>query len=142
MASIFLNRSKTRIKNRTKAKKPFANRRRPWLEALENRIAPTCTQGVTFNPGTNFQLQGSAFADAGCHDWNQVFADAGSPNRTANDPSFSSSNSFTQGPTSGAQAGVFINDALGSVGGIHTDDIFTGGGSKDVLGLQSGPWLF
>src|SRR5262249_45607613 len=40
--------------------------------------------------------------------------------------------------TSKANAGSFVNDLVNST----SDDIFTGGGSKDTNGLQSGPWLF
>jgi hypothetical protein len=66
------------------------------------------------------------------HDWDQVFADAGSP------AAVPSQSSFGHGSTSGALAGSFINDQVNS----NSDDIFTGGGSKDTQGLQSGPWLF
>jgi uncharacterized repeat protein (TIGR01451 family) len=64
------------------------------------------------------------------HDWDQVFADAGSP---------STSGSFDQiGPLSGARAGSFVKDAVNS----NQDDIFQGGGSKDTNGIQEGAWLF
>jgi uncharacterized repeat protein (TIGR01451 family) len=63
------------------------------------------------------------------HDWDQVFADAGSP---------AGSGSFKSGPVSGALAGSFVTDAVNS----RADDIFTGGGSKDTQGIQQGPWLF
>jgi hypothetical protein len=57
------------------------------------------------------------------HDWDQVFAD-------------NTSNPITN--TAGALASSFVTDAVNS----RTDDIFTGGGSKDTLGIQKGPWLF
>src|SRR5262249_52265535 len=60
------------------------------------------------------------------------FADAGSPTAVP------SRGAFTLGPTSLALAGGFINDAVTST----SDDIFTGGGSKDTQGIQSGKWLF
>src|SRR5262249_38389103 len=40
--------------------------------------------------------------------------------------------------TSGALASSFVTDAVNTNG----DDIFTGGGSKDTLGIQQGPWRF
>jgi uncharacterized repeat protein (TIGR01451 family) len=57
------------------------------------------------------------------HDWDQVFADnsAAVPTNTA-----------------GAIASSFVTDKVNS----NSDDIYTGGGSKDVLGIQSGQWLF
>jgi uncharacterized repeat protein (TIGR01451 family) len=64
------------------------------------------------------------------HDWDQVFADAGSP---------ATSGAFSGvGPLSGARAGSFVTDAVNTT----SDDIFTGGGSKDTNGIQKGPWLF
>src|SRR5262249_19548459 len=57
------------------------------------------------------------------------FTDAGSP---------ATSGSFTGGAVSKANAGSFVTDAVNS----RSDDIFTGGGSKDTLGIQPGPWLF
>src|SRR5262249_12215266 len=56
------------------------------------------------------------------HDWDQVFAD----------------NNAVPPPVSGALASSFVTDRVNS----NTDDIFTGGGSKDTLGIQQGPWLF
>src|SRR5262249_16425452 len=55
------------------------------------------------------------------HDWDQVFADV--TNGTS---------------TSGALAASFVTDAVNTT----NDDIFTGGGSKDTLGIQQGQWLF
>jgi uncharacterized repeat protein (TIGR01451 family) len=55
------------------------------------------------------------------HDWDQVFNDV--TNGTA---------------TSGALAASFVTDRVNS----NTDDIFTGGGSKDTQGIQQGSWLF
>src|SRR5262249_20172001 len=64
------------------------------------------------------------------HDWDQVFADAGSP---------ATSGSFdTVGPLSGARVGSFVTDKINTT----QDDIFQGGGSKDTNGIQEGPWLF
>ncbi len=50
------------------------------------------------------------------HDWDQVFA----------------------GNAGGAVASTFVTDAVNSV----SDDIFTGGGSKDTVGIHQGPWWF
>jgi uncharacterized repeat protein (TIGR01451 family) len=72
---------------------------------------------------------GSSGSTTTSHDWDQIFADAGSP---------SGSGSFTAGATSKANAGSFVTDVVDST----SDDIFTGGGSKDTLGIQNGPWLF
>ncbi len=52
---------------------------------------------------------------ASTHDWDEVFDG-----------------------TSGALAASFVTDAVNS----NTDDIFTGGGSKDTQGIQDGQWLF
>src|SRR5205807_392054 len=68
-------------------------------------------------PGGLFELDGNAFDDpqvAG-DDWsNTLFG------------------------TSSAVAHSFVTDAVNA----QTDDIFTGGGSKDTLGIQQGQWLF
>ena len=37
-----------------------------------------------------------------------------------------------------ALASSFVTDPVNS----RSDDIYTGGGSKDTLGVQNGPWLF
>jgi uncharacterized repeat protein (TIGR01451 family) len=115
----------------------FANRprraahRRPrvYLERLEDRVTPS------IDPTTPFQLDGNAttqLTSPATHDWDQVFADAGSPTAVPG------KGSYTNGPTSGAVVGSFVNDAVKST----SDDIFTGGGSKDTHGIQQGPWLF
>jgi uncharacterized repeat protein (TIGR01451 family) len=74
-------------------------------------------------------LDGGTGSQTTSHDWDQVFADAGSP---------TASGSFSNGPTSGALAGSFVTDAKNT----NSDDIFQGGGSKDTLGIQQGQWLF
>jgi uncharacterized repeat protein (TIGR01451 family) len=95
---------------------------RPQLELLENRVTPSV------NPATPFELDGNVTTTT-AHDWDQVFADAGSP---------SGSGSFTHGTASGALAGSFFTDKVNT----SADDIFQGGGSKDTLGIQQGRWLF
>src|SRR5262249_10640976 len=65
-----------------------------------------------------FELDGNAFDDPNVagDDWSNVlFGNGGS-----------------------AVAHSFVTDAVNS----QTDDIFTGGGSKDTLGIQQGKWLF
>ncbi len=81
-------------------------------------IFGTPAAGGTGNlPSGPFELDGNALNDpAPGDDWsNAVFGDGGS--------SFAHS---------------FVTDAVNS----RTDDIFTGGGSKDTLGIQQGQWLF
>src|SRR5262249_23746070 len=64
---------------------------------------------------------GSSGSTTTSHDWDQVFNDA--TNGTS---------------TSGAISASFVTDAVNTTG----DDIFTGGGSKDTLGIQQGAWRF
>jgi hypothetical protein len=90
------------------------------LEQLETRVTPSV------NPATPFELDGNATTQT-AHDWDQIFADAGSP-------AIHTSGSFTKGPTSGALAGSFVSDELTG------DDIYTGGSTKDTLPI--GGWMF
>src|SRR5262245_51329705 len=83
------------------------------VEQLEDRVTPSVT--------SVFELDGNV-TTATTHDWDQVFAD----------------NNVTPPPNSGAVASAFVTDKVNS----NTDDIFTGGGSKDTQGIQNGPWLF
>src|SRR5262249_14745691 len=59
------------------------------VEQLETRVTPSA------NSTTPFELDGNVTHVAPTHDWDQIFADAGSP---------SVSGSFTNGATSGAIA--------------------------------------
>src|SRR5437867_7602726 len=68
----------------------------------------------SINPATPFELDGNVTTTT-AHDWDQVFAG-----------------------TSGALAANFVTDAVNTT----ADDIYTGGGSKDTLGIQQGQWLF
>jgi hypothetical protein len=89
--------------------------RRPTLrlEQLEDRVTPSV------NPATPFELDGTATNNTnGNHDWNQIFADAGSPAGSA---------SFTHGTTSLAVAGSFVTDETTG------DPNFSGGSTKDSL---------
>jgi uncharacterized repeat protein (TIGR01451 family) len=89
---------------------------------LEDRLTPS------INPSTPFELDGNVQTQsATTHDWDQIFADAGSP-------AIHGSGTFTNGPTSHALAGSFLSDELTG------DDIYTGGGTKDTLGVNG--WLF
>jgi uncharacterized repeat protein (TIGR01451 family) len=70
-----------------------------------------------------FELDGNTTVDtAGGHDWNQVFSDFQGTTTNA----------------SGARAIDFVNDAINTT----KDNIFTAGGSKDISGIQQGPWLW
>jgi uncharacterized repeat protein (TIGR01451 family) len=89
------------------------------LERLEDRVTPSVNPSIL----SNFELDGNAqtgvLGTSGStttsHDWDQVFAGS-----------------------SGAIANAFITDKVNTT----SDDIFTGGGSKDTNGIQAGPWLF
>jgi hypothetical protein len=72
-----------------------------------------------------FELDGNAVTTTNStttHDWDQVHTDA-----VANNTS-----------TSGASAVSFVHDVTNTT----ADTEFTGGGSKDVSGIQKGPWLW
>src|SRR5215471_10799860 len=68
MASIFTRRNS---QGRKRSRPASRNAYRPRLELLETRLAPS------INPATPFELDGNAVT-ATTHDWDQVFADAGS----------------------------------------------------------------
>ena len=51
---------------------------------------------------------------------------------------FADGTEATNSAVTGAVASAFVTDKVNS----NTDDIFTGGGSKDTLGIQQGRWLF
>jgi uncharacterized repeat protein (TIGR01451 family) len=90
-----------------------ATRYVPSLQCLEDRVTPTL--------GT-FELDGNATALALGHDWDQVYNDAVlNPGRN------------TSGSISGAV--TFRHDPVNS----GTDDIFTGGQSKDINDLNQ--WM-
>src|SRR5262249_52506208 len=104
-------------------RKHHSSRSRLRVEQLEDRTTPSV------NPATPLELDGNVTTTT-AHDWDQIFADAS--------PLTNGDGTFTNGATSGALAGSFFTDKVNS----NTDDIFTGGGSKDTLGIQSGKWLF
>src|SRR5438132_717842 len=87
------------------------------VEQLETRITPSV------DPTKPLQLDGDVTTQVttpATHDWDQIFADAGSPSGV---PAFGD---FTSGPTSAARAGSFETEITNS----STDTIFQGGGSK------------
>jgi hypothetical protein len=102
---------------------------RPRLERLEDRVTPSVLGLFELDANSTTGVLGTSGSTTSSHDWDQIFADAGSP---------STSGSFTQGTASGALAGGFFSDPVSTT----ADDIFTGGGSKDTQGIQQGPWLF
>src|SRR5262245_51503410 len=123
LLSTLFRRCKNRPPRSLK-RKPFHRHLPLRLERLEDRVTPTV------NPAAPFELDGNATTQsATTHDWDQVFADAGSP-------AVPNKGSFTQGPTSQALAGTFVNDPINTT----QDDIFTGGGSKDPNAISQ--WQF
>jgi Domain of unknown function DUF11 len=98
-------------------------RRRIRVEQLEDRTTPSLLGTFELDANVTTGVLGTSGSTTTSHDWDQVFAD----------------NQVTPiGTNSGALASTFVTDAVNSNG----DDIFTGGGSKDIQGIQQGPWLF
>src|SRR5262245_3121019 len=93
------------------------------VERLEDRVTPSILGTFELDGNVTTGVLGTSGSTTTSHDWDQVFADH------LTDPA---------GTTSGAIASAFVTDAFNS----NTDDIFQGGGSKDTLGIQNGPWLF
>jgi uncharacterized repeat protein (TIGR01451 family) len=85
------------------------------LERLEDRVTPSILGTFELDGNAQTGVLGTSGSTTTSHDWDQVFAG-----------------------TSGAIATAFKTDAVNST----SDDIFTGGGSKDTNGIQAGPWLF
>src|SRR5262245_31728921 len=77
-------------------RKHHSRRSRLRIEQLEDRTTPS------INPATPLELDGNVTTTT-AHDWDQIFADAGSP---------TTSGTFTNGATSGAVAGSFFTDAV------------------------------
>src|SRR5262245_40249808 len=102
---------------------------RPQVERFEDRVTPSLLGGFELDGNATTAVLGSSGSTTTSHDWDQVFADAGAP---------VTSGTFTQGAISGAVAGSFVADTVNST----SDDILTGGGSKDTNGIQQGGWLF
>jgi hypothetical protein len=104
--------SRSRRRDAHRQRKPASRRCSLRVEQLETRATPSVT--------SVFELDANAVTTT-THDWDQVFAD----------------NNVIPPPVSGAVASSFVTDAVNT----NSDDIFTGGGSKDILGIQQGPWL-
>ena len=83
------------------------------VEQLEDRTTPT------INPATPLELDGDVTTNT-APDWDQIFADG----------------NVVPPSVSGALASAFLSDAVNS----REDNTFTGGGSKDIRGIQDGPW--
>jgi uncharacterized repeat protein (TIGR01451 family) len=93
----------------------------PRVEQLENRRMLSVSSLFELDGNAITGVLGTSGSTTTSHDWDQVFAD-----------------SVGGTSTSGALASSFVTDRVNST----QDDIFTGGGSKDVLGIQQGRWLF
>ena len=92
------------------------------LEQLEDRVVPSLLGTFELDGNVTTGVLGTSGSTTTSHDWDQVFAD----------------NGVMPPPASGALASTFVTDAVNT----NSDDIFTGGGSKDTQGTQSGQWLF
>jgi uncharacterized repeat protein (TIGR01451 family) len=90
------------------------------LGPVVSQLAPDKVLGYVGS--TAFELDGNIDHTGANHDWDQVKAD------------------FNNGNTllSGADNVQFITDLVNTT----SDDIFTGGGSKDQQLIQGGPWLW
>src|SRR5262249_30288050 len=111
-----------RARRRPPDRQRFSPRCPLRVERLEDRVTPSILGTFELDGNVTTGVLGTTGSTTTSHDWDQVFAD----------------NNVTPPPVSGAVASAFITDAVNS----NTDDIFTGGGSKDTLGIQQGPWLF
>jgi len=110
-------RSPFRVRNRPGRRQQNPTRRKIRFEQLEDRTTPSLLSTFELDANVQTGVLGTTGSTTTSHDWDQVFANNG---------------------TSGALATAFVTDKVNS----NTDDIFTGGGSKDTRGIQSGPWLF
>jgi uncharacterized repeat protein (TIGR01451 family) len=99
------------------------------MDRLEDRVTPSLLATFELDGNATTGVLGTSGSTTTSHDWDQIFADAGSPSALGGA-------SFTNGISSGALAGSFTRDVVNST----ADDIFTGGGSKDTNGIQN--WLF
>ena len=106
------------------APEPKRSRRRAIrVEQLEDRTNPSLLGTFELDANVTTGVLGTTGSTTTSHDWDQVFA--GGPEAT-------------NSAISGAVASAFVTDKVNS----NTDDIFTGGGSKDTQGIQQGRWLF
>jgi uncharacterized repeat protein (TIGR01451 family) len=102
---------------------------RPTLELLESRVVPSLLSTFELDGNATTGVLGTSGSTTTSHDWDQVFADAGSPTAVPG------SGTFANGPTSLALAGTFVNDPVDS----KSDDIFASGGANSN-GIQSWDW--
>src|SRR5947209_6422934 len=129
MFATSFQRTKNRFVNQAKPKRPFRRQQqRLLLEQLENRVTPSILGTFELDGNATTGVLGTSGSTTTSHDWDQVFADTGS----------STSGTCNKCATSGALTASFVTDKVTS----NSDDIFTGGGSKDISGIQQGPWLF
>src|SRR5829696_5470562 len=94
-------------------------RRSIRVEQLECRTTPTLLSVFELDANVATGVLGTMGSTTTSHDWDQVYAD---------------SVAVPPGSTSGALASSFVTDKVNS----NTDDIYTGGGSKDTLGIEDG----
>jgi len=106
-----------------KSRRSRALRSAARVEQLENRRMLSLLGTFELDANAITGVLGSAGSTTTSHDWDQVYAD-------------NQANPATK--TSGAVASAFVTDKVNST----SDDIFQGGGSKDINGIQSGAWLF
>jgi uncharacterized repeat protein (TIGR01451 family) len=114
---------RARIRGACRQRKPSSHRCSFRLERLEARVTPSLLGTFELDANVTTGVLGASGSTTTSHDWDQVYAD-----NSVNPPT----------KTSGALASTFVTDKVNSNG----DDIFTGGGSKDTLGIQQGKWLF
>src|SRR5262245_47887726 len=101
----------------------------PSLERLESRVLPSLLSTFELDGNATTGVLGTSGSTTTSHDWDQVFADAGSPTAVPG------SGTFTNGPTSLALGGTFVNDPVNS----NSDNTF-GPGSANSGGIQSWSW--
>src|SRR5262249_26689799 len=103
-------RSSSSVRNRPGRRQKNSTRRRIRVEQLEDRTTPSLLGTFELDANVQTGVLGSTGSTTTSHDWDQVFANS-----------------------SGALATAFVTDAVNTT----SDDIFTGGGSKDTQGIQN-----
>src|SRR5262245_25617989 len=122
LRNLSASAGRTRCKAARKAGKQPARCCLLRLEQLEQRLTLSVLGTFELDANVTTGVLGTSGSTTTSHDWDQVFADS----------------NVEPPPVSGAVASAFVTDKVNS----NTDDIFQGGGSKDTLGIQDGPWLF
>ena len=101
----------------------------PVLERLEDRTTPSALLSLfELDGNATTGVLGTSGSTTTSHDWDQIFAGAGSPTAS------SGSGTFTNGKTSLALSGTFVNDPFNS----SSDDTYTSGANSG--GIQSWRW--